>query len=245
MLQGRNIVVTGGSSGIGRQLVRSYAAAGATVWAVARRTEALAETAKGTPPGSVRIVTADLTSDAGRRAVATSVERSGGVLDVVVHAAGLLGPVGSDATLDRYPADAWYEVFEANVSAVHFLHQQLVRFLDRGHRPTVLGVSSSVGRAGRGAWGMYAISKFALEGWMEVLADEWDGRVYSINPGGTATPMRAAAMPGEDPSTIPSPSDIAPIFLHLAHPDATEPSGTKFEARAWVGVDPWDGLQRS
>ena len=91
---------------------------------------------------------------------------------------------------------------------------------------------------------MYAISKFALEGWMEVLADEWDGRVYSINPGGTATPMRAAAMPDEDPSTIPSPSDIAPVFLHLAHPDAPEPSGTRFEARTWVGVDPWDDLQR-
>ena len=236
-------MVTGGSSGIGRELVRQYAAAGARVWAVARRREALEETAGGTLPGSVIAVAADLTSDAGRRAVATSVERSGGALDVVVHAAGVLGPTGPDATLDRYPAEDWYRVFEANVSAVHFLHQHLIGLLDAGVRPAVIGVSSSVGRKGRGTWGMYAISKFALEGWLEVLDDEWAGRVYSVNPGGTATPMRAAAMPEEDPATIPTPADIAPVFLRLAHPDAPEASGTKFEARDWIGADPWESLR--
>lgn len=243
MLKGRRIVVTGGSSGIGRELVRRYADQGARVWAVARRIEALEATADGTPPGSVQTVAADLTSDSGRRAVATSVERSGGILDVVVHAAGMLGPTGPDARLDRYPFDAWYQVFEANVSAVHFLHQRLVGFLDRGDRPAVIGVSSSVGRTGRGTWGMYAISKFALEGWMEVLKDEWPGRVYSVNPGGTATPMRAAAMPDEDPATIPSPGDISPIFLRLAHPATPEPTGTKFDARDWIATDPWEGLR--
>lgn len=242
MLNGRHIVVTGGSSGIGRELVRRYAQQGAEVWAVARRADALEETAAGLPPGSVHLVAADLTSDSGRRAVATAVEHSGGMLDVVVHAAGMLGPTGPDATLDRYPADAWYQVFEANVSAVHFLHQRLVPSLSRGDRPSIIGVSSSVGRFGRGTWGMYAISKFALEGWMQVLADEWPGRVYSVNPGGTSTPMRAAAMPDEDPATIPSPSDIAPVFLRLAHPDAPEPSGTRFDARDWIGRDPCEGF---
>jgi len=244
MLKGRRILVTGGSSGIGKELVRRYAQHGARVWAVARRAEALDDAAAGTPPGSVQIVAADLTSDAGRRAVATSIERSGATLDVIVHAAGILGPTGPDATLDRYPAEAWYQVFESNVSAVHLLHQRLVGFLERGERPAVVGLSSSVGRVGRGTWGMYAISKFALEGWMEVLADEWSGRVYSVNPGGTATPMRAAAMPDEDPSTIPSPGDISPIFLRLAHPDAPEPTGSKLDARDWIGRDPWDGLRQ-
>jgi len=245
MLNGRRIVVTGGSSGIGRELVRRYASEGARVWAVARRKEALEETAEGTPPGSVRIVAADLTSDPGRRAVATSIQQAGGAIDVAVHAAGMLGPVGPEAALDRYPADAWYQVFETNVSAVHFLHQRLAPFLNRGSRPAVIGFSSSVGRAGRADWGMYAISKAALEGWMEVLTDEWPGRVYSVNPGGTATPMRAEAIPDEDPATIPSAADIAPIFLHLAHPDATEDSGAKFDARDWIGRDPWEGLRQA
>jgi len=245
MLKGRRIVVTGGSSGIGRELVRRYAAEGARVWAVARRLEALEETAEGTPPGSVRIIAADLTSDAGRREVAISIQRAGGGLDVAVHAAGMLGPVGPEAALDRYPTDAWYRVFETNVSAVHFLHQRLAGFLDRGSRPVIIGVSSSVGRTGRANWGMYSISKAALEGWMEILTEEWAGRVYSVNPGGTATPMRAEAIPDEDPADIPSPADIAPIFLRLAHPAAPEGTGRRFDARDWIGRDPWEGLRQA
>ncbi len=235
-------MVTGGSSGIGRALVRAYATAGARVVATARSEAGLEHTATGVPEGRVSIVAADLTTDAGRRAVATRVAHLGGVLDVVVHAAGALGPVGPEATLDRYPEDAWHSVFEVNCSAVHFLHQRLVGALERSEAPTVIGISSTVGRNGRGEWGMYSISKRALEGWLEVLADEWLGRVYSVNPGGTRTPMRAAAMPDEDPSTLPTPEDVAPLFLRLAHRLALEPSGAKLEARDWIGRDPWEGM---
>ena len=162
----------------------------------------------------------------------------------MVHAAGALGPVGPGAHLVDYPAAEWYRVLEANLSAVHFLHQQLAGFLERGHRPVVIGVASTVGRRGRAGWGMYAVSKFALEGWLQVLADEWGerGRVYSVNPGGTRTPMRAAALPDEDPATLPTPEEVAPLFLRLAHPAAPEPSGSRLEARAWIGRDPWEGL---
>ena len=58
--------------------------------------------------------------------------------------------------------------------------------------------------------GGYSASKFALEGWMEVLADEWAGRVYSVNPGGTATPMRAAAIaPAETKRPFRASSDAS------------------------------------
>jgi NAD(P)-dependent dehydrogenase (short-subunit alcohol dehydrogenase family) len=242
VLEGRRILVTGGSSGIGRGLVLVYAAHGASVFAVARGEEGLRLTAAAAPAGQVATVAADLTTDPGRRAVATAVAHSGGVLDVVVHAAGTLGPAG--AHLVDYPAPEWYRVLEANLSAVHFLHQRLAGFLEHGHRPAVIGVSSTVGRRGRAGWGMYAVSKHALEGWLQVLADEWGeaGRVYSVNPGATRTPMRAAAMPAEDPATLPSPEEVAPLFLRLAHPAAPEPSGSRLEARSWIGRDPWEGL---
>ncbi len=244
MLGGRRILVTGGTSGIGRALVRAYAAHGASVLAVGRNEAALAEAAAGEYAGRVAAIAADLVTEPGRRAVATTVEHTGGILDVVVHAAGMLGPVGEEGRLERYPADAWYQVFEANLSAIHFLHQRLAGALDRGHHPVVIGVSSTVGRTGRAGWGMYAISKRALEGWLELLTDEWGtrGRVYSVNPGATRTPMRAAAVPDEDPATLPSPEDITPLFLRLAHPDAPEPSGALLDARNWLGRDPWAGL---
>lgn len=236
--------MTGGSSGIGRALVRGYAAHGASVLAVGRDEGALAQATAGAAPGRASAVAADLATEPGRRAVATSVEHAGGVLDVVVHAAGALGPVGAGGHLELYPADAWYRVFEVNVSAVHFLHQRLADALHRGRRPAVIGVTSTVGRTGRAGWGMYAISKRALEGWLELLADEWGsrGRVYSVNPGATRTPMRAAAVPDEDPTTLPSPDDITPLFLRLAHPDAPEPSGSRLDARDWLGRNPWAGL---
>jgi hypothetical protein len=54
--------------------------------------------------------------------------------------------------------------------------------------------------------------------------------------------MRADAVPTEDPLTVPTPSDIAPLFLRLANADCPEPTGALFNARDWIGRDPWDGF---
>lgn len=233
MLSGRSILVTGGSSGIGRELVRQYAANGARVLTTARREALLLETIAGFDLDRIAAVPADVGSRAGRDVIATAAKRFSPI-DVVVHAAGALGP---RTPLANYPEDAWHEVFHINTTSVHLLHQQLLAWLSP--TATIIGVSSSVGRKGRGEWGMYAISKAALEAWLDVLADEWAGPVYSVNPGGTATPMRAVAMPDEDPGTIPSAADIAPIFLRLARATPGAPSGEKFNARDFVGTDPW------
>lgn len=237
MLEGRRIVVTGASSGIGRALAAAYAAHRATVWAVGRDTDRLAAVAAAT---GATAVPADLTTAAGLGAVTTRVAEAG-ALDVAVHAAGALGPVG--VPLRDYPDREWREVMHTNLDAVHRLHRSLGPLLDLGHVPTVIALSSTVGRQGRAGWGMYAISKYALEGWVAVLADEWkQGRVYSVNPGGTRTPMRAEARPNEDPTTVPTPEEITPLFLRLAHPAAPESTGVLLEARHWIGRDPWEGL---
>jgi len=241
MLGDRRILVTGASSGIGRGLAIAYARHGARVWAVARDRRRLDEVSSMAP--DITPVVADLTMPAGRRTVATAIEHDGR-LDVAVHAAGLLGPVG--VGLVDYPEDAWRTVFEANVTAVHLLHQAVAALFAGADSPTVIGMASTVGREPRARWGMYAVSKHALEGWLGTLAAEWEeGRVYSVNPGGTRTPMRAEARPDEDPATIPSPEDIAPLFLRLAHPLAPEPTGAVLEARAWIGRDPWEGIDGS
>jgi len=242
MLTDRRILVTGASSGIGRGLTLAYARAGARVWAVARSEPGL-ETVAEEAGGRVAPVPADLTTPAGRRAVVAAIDHDGGRLDVVVHAAGLLGPVG--VGLSDYPEEAWRSVFELNVTAVHLLHQQVAPRFAGATAPTVIGLASTVGRRPRALWGMYAVSKHALEGWLGTLAEEWvEGRVYSVNPGGTRTPMRAEARPDEDPATVPSPDEVAPLFLRLAHPGAPEPSGAVLEARDWIGRDPWEGIAR-
>lgn len=228
-LTARTILVTGASSGIGRQLCRSYAEAGAGVVGTARRRRELEETAGGNPV--ISVIPADLATTEGRRSVAAGLDSP---LDVVVHAAGVLGP---KVPLADYPEDAWAEVLHINLTAVQRLHQALIPHL--AQEATIIAVSSSVGRGGRTPWGMYSISKAGLENWTEILAQEWPGRVYSVNPGGTATPMRAEAQPEEDPSTIPSPAEIMPVFLYLARPDCPEPTGAKLSARDWIDRDPY------
>jgi NAD(P)-dependent dehydrogenase (short-subunit alcohol dehydrogenase family) len=239
VLEGRRIVVTGASSGIGRGLCVAYAAQGARIWAVGRDEDRLAATAAAAAPGSIETVVSDLTSGAGPARVGDALGGRAAV-DVVVHAAGLLGP--ADTMLVDYPDPEWKAVFAANVTAVHRLHRVLAPHLDAGTAPTVIGVSSTVGREPRAGWGMYSISKHAIEAWLGILDLEWEGRVYSVNPGATRTPMRAAAAPDEDPASLPTPRDITPIFLRLAHHACPEPSGSRFDARDWIGVDPFEGI---
>ena len=240
-LSGRTILVTGASSGIGRSLCATYVNAGARVFATGRNEAELLTTIADLPDGSAVSIPADLTSDAGRRKIATAIDHGGSTLDVAVHAAGLLGPPG--VPLAVYPEAEWRSVFEINVTSVHLLHQLLVPHLEAADTPTVIGLSSAVGREGRTGWGMYAVSKHALEGWLATLAQEFRGKVFSVNPGGTRTPMRAIAVPDEDPTTLPTAEDIAPIFLRLAHEATPEPTGARFDARDWIGSDPWEGLE--
>lgn len=94
----------------------------------------------------------------------------------------------------------------------------LLRASDAGR---AIFVSSSVGHQARPYWGSYAVSKAALEMTAGIYAEETkktNVRVNMINPGGTRTNMRAAAMPGENPEDVKSPDAINHFFLELASP---------------------------
>ena len=95
--------------------------------------------------------------------------------------------------------------------------------------------SSGVGRKGRAHWGAYAVSKFATEGLMQVLADETEDagriKVLCINPGATRTPMRATAYPGEDPATLRTPEAVAPAYLYAFGPEGASLHGQTADAQ--------------
>ena len=91
-----------------------------------------------------------------------------------------------------------------------------------------------MGHAGRALWGSYAISKFATEGMMQVLADELKEtsvRVNAINPGATRTSMRAQAKPDEDPKILKTPEDIMPLYLYLMSDESQEINGKCIDAQ--------------
>ncbi len=198
-------VVTGGSRGLGAALVEAFAVNG-QVLSIATSKHAPAA------PG-VETLAADLTTDEGRRAVVEAVGKR--KIDVLVHNAGMLGP---RVPISEYPADEWERVLHINLTAVFRLTQSL---LPQMRRPgsCILTLSSGAGRRAAPQWGAYAVSKFGIDGFSLLLADELKDegiRVHSINPGAMRTQMRAAAYPNEDPQTVTHPSQVAPFFVTVA-----------------------------
>ena len=140
--------------------------------------------------------------------------------------------------IEFYDYHQWLKVFQVNVHAQFLLIQTLIPLMKEASHASVILTSSGVGRKGRANWGAYATSKFATEGFMEVLADEvfdlYNIRVNVINPGGTRTSMRAEAFPAEDPLTLPKPEDHMPLYLYLMGADSKHINGQRFSPGEWI-----------
>ena len=222
-LQGRVAVVTGASRGIGRSAAVALARAGAHVVALARTQGALEELddeirALG---GGATLVPADLTDYDALDRLGAAIHQRWGKLDILVGNAGLLGEIAPLAHMD---AKTWDAVMAVNVTA----NWRLIRALDPLLRASDAGraifVSSGAAHSARAYWGVYSVSKAALESLARTYAAETATtpvRVMLVNPGPLRTRMRAAAMPGEDPLTLKTPEDLAPHFVRLASPDWT------------------------
>ncbi len=160
-----------------------------------------------------------------------NIEGQFGRLDGVLHNAGLLGVL---SPLDQIEEQAFDDVMQVNVKAQFLMTQALLPLIKKAPQGRVVFTSSTVGHIGRAFWGSYAISKFATEGMMQVLADELSDtavRVNAINPGGTRTGMRASAFPAEDPNTLKTPADIIPLYVYLMAPESQAVHGQCIDAQ--------------
>ncbi|EBJ0804110.1 YciK family oxidoreductase [Salmonella enterica] len=236
LLQNRIILVTGASDGIGREAALTYARYGATVILLGRNEEKLRRVAQHIADEQhvqPQWFTLDLLTCTAEecRQVAGRIAAHYPRLDGVLHNAGLLGEIGPMSEQDP---QIWQDVMQVNVNATFMLTQALLPLLLKSDAGSLVFTSSSVGRQGRANWGAYATSKFATEGMMQVLADEYQNRplrVNCINPGGTRTSMRASAFPTEDPQKLKTPADIMPLYLWLMGDDSRRKTGMTFDAQ--------------
>lgn len=220
-LENKVALVTGASRGIGYAVARQLARDGAHIIAVARTEGGLTDLddeirADG---GSATLVPLDLKDYDGIDRLGGAIFERWQKLDVLIGNAGLLGtlsPLGHISTKD------WEDVMAVNVTA----NWRLIRSLDPLLRASDAGravfISSSVAIKMRAYWGAYATSKAALEAMVRTYAAELTQtpvRVNLFNPGPVRTQMRAKAMPGEDPGTLPEPADIAARFTDLVVPE--------------------------
>jgi NAD(P)-dependent dehydrogenase (short-subunit alcohol dehydrogenase family) len=236
VLAGRVAVVTGAGSGLGRAFAIALAQRGMEVWLVGRREAPLIDTAKQMVAPH-HLFRGDVTDPDDVAALADSLLRENQRAHVLINNAAILGPV---ATVDEYPPEDFARVMDINVTGLFRVTHALMPLLRAGAPGAhIINLSSGVGRTGRATWGAYAASKFAVEGLTQVWADELRGTgiaVNALNPGGTRTAMRAAAKPGEDPMTLPTPEDVVPSLLWLLSPEAQAMgvSGTSIDARDFM-----------
>lgn len=238
MLKDKAILITGAGDGIGRALAIECARLGATVILLGRTIEKLEavydeiEKLGGARPAIIplNLLTA---SKLEYHQIADILDKEFGRLDGLVHCAAQLGEL---TPLAQYPLDTFENVIKINMTAAFALTQAVLPLLDVAKSGRILFTTSSVGRKGRAHWGAYAVSKFAVEGLMQTLADELENtsaiRVNCINPGATRTKMRASAFPAEDPARNCLPETIVPAYLYLLSDEGQAHHGESLDAQA-------------
>lgn len=237
LLAGRTVLVTGAGDGIGRVASLNYAAHGATVILLGRTESKLEslydeiETAGYPRPALVTLDLAEADEDHYTR-LAEGLAEEFGKLDGLLHNASVLG---ERRPIESAGYDSWREVMQVNVNATFILTRHLLPLLQAAPSASVIFTSSGVGRTGRAYWGAYAVSKFATEGLMQVLASELENtsavRANCINPGATNTRMRRAAYPAENPTENPSPEALMATYLYLMGDDSKGINGASFDAQ--------------
>lgn len=237
LLKERVILVTGASDGIGRALAIHTASLGARVILHGRNTAKLEkvydtiEALDDAPQPSIAVMDLATADGDAYTSLADSLADEFGRLDGLVHNAGVLG---DKFTVEQYDAGLWQQVMHVNVTAAFALTQVCLPLLRASEDASLIFTSSGVGRRGRAFWGAYAVSKFATEGLMQVLADEHKHehiRVNCVNPGPTRTRMRQAAYPGEDPETLKRPEEILATYVYLLGAQSRGVTGQSLDAQ--------------
>ena len=226
LLAGRVVLVTGAGDGIGRAASLAYGRCGARVILAGRTVpklentyDLIVEAQKALKiDAEPTIYPIDLAGaeETDYEQMSIIIEERLGGLDGILHNAGVLG---GRRPVSGYYLNDWDACMNVNVRSAFMLTKAMLPVLERCPAGKIIFTSSSVGRKGRAHWGGYAVSKFAIEGLMQVLADEMDGAypiyVNSIDPGATRTQMRARAYPAENPASTAAPEEIMPLYLYL------------------------------
>ncbi len=215
---GKVAVVTGASRGIGYALAEALGKEGAHVIALARTVGGLEELddAIQAEGGSTTLVPLNVTDFPALDRLGAAIYKRWGRLDILVGNAGILGQLSPTGHIEP---KTWDEVMAVNVTANWRLIRSMDPLLRASEAARGLFLTSSAAQACTPYWGAYAASKAALDVLVRTYAAETRNksqiRVNLANPGPVRTAMRAKAMPGEDPETLPKPSEIVNDLLPL------------------------------
>jgi len=221
-LDGKVALITGATRGIGAGVALALAREGAHIIMVGRTTGALEDM-----DDAIREIGSETTLVPMNLSDHDAIDRLGGhvaekwgKLDILIGNAGALGAI---TPLGHIKPKDWDMLMAVNVTANYRLIRSFDALLRAADAARAIFVTSSVAESCRPYWGGYAITKAALNCMVKTYANEIANstgiKANIINPGPIRTSMRAAAMPGEDPDTLDTPHDIAPLFVKMCLPE--------------------------
>ena len=233
-LEGRVALVTGASRGLGASAAVALAKEGAHIIATARTEGGLAELddqikAVG---GAATLVPIDIRDFDAIDRLGLAIFERWKKLDILIGNAGVLGKLTPMAHVDQ---KMWDEVMGVNVTANYRLIRSMDMLLRQSDAGRAVFVTSGLANKCWAYWGPYSISKAALEAMVKTYAAEVATTSLKVNcfsPGATRTGMRAKAMPGEDPMSLPHPDDVAAQIVPMCEPAFSDNGGVwKFDVK--------------
>ncbi|AQR62087.1 oxidoreductase [Brevundimonas sp. LM2] len=233
-LKDRIALVVGASRGIGYESALALARAGAHVVAAARTQgglEALDDAIYAATGQHATLVPFDLVDGGGIDRLGGAIFERFARLDIWVNAAATLGAQGLTPVSHIDPR-GFAKIEKTNFTATYRLIRSLEPLLRGSDAGRVIHLTTRLAREPEAFWGLYAATKAGAEAMMLAWGDEIEStpiRVCVLDPGRMRTQMRAQAFPGEDPQTLPHPSELGPLIVELARPDLTPPMKVSFK----------------
>ena len=224
LLEGKIALVTGASRGIGFSTALALAKQGAHIIATARTQGGLEELddAVKAAGSTATLVPMDIKDYDGIDRLGAAIFERWKKLDILIGNAAILGKL---TPLPHLEPKVWDDVVAVNVTANYRLLRSMDPLLRLAPHGRAVFVTSGVVTSNSAYWGVYTVSKAALEAMVKTYASEMATshiRTNLFNPGRTRTKMRATAMPGEDPMTLPHPDEVAAQIIPLCTVDLVE-----------------------
>jgi len=236
LLDGRIILITGASDGIGKAVALACASHGATVILHGRNVKRLEGVydaiiaADGKRP-SILPLDFEKAGPAEYENLSSAIDTEFGRLDGLLHNASMLG---ERAPIEHHDVPKWLRTMHVNVNAPFILTRYCLPLLKKSTDASILFTSSGIVPRPRAYWGAYLPSKWATDGLMHMLADELENthiRVNSINPGAVRTNMRLQAYPAEDRSKLVTPETTVAMYLYLLGADSKGTTSQTLDAQ--------------